>query len=58
MEQPLWVLAEGWLQRETCFPDVGHRMKMGLEGISFSRHVCSEELEIGKVTSERMWDAW
>lgn len=33
-------------------------MKMGLGGISFSRHVQSEELEIGEVTSERMWDAW
>lgn len=33
-------------------------MKKGLEGISFSGHVCSEELEIGEVTSERMWDAW
>lgn len=31
---------------------------MGLGGISFSRHVCSEELEMGEVTSERMWDAW
>lgn len=33
-------------------------MKIGLEGISFSRHGHSKELEIGEVTSERMWDAW
>lgn len=33
-------------------------MKMGLEGISFPRHVRSEELEISEVISGRMWDAW
>lgn len=29
---------------------------MELEGISFSRHAHSEELEISNVTSEHMWD--
>lgn len=35
---------------------IGHRIKMELEGISFSRHAHSEELEISNVTSEHMWD--